>query len=90
MWLTSKEEHPVAIEHPDPPPSACPHVHGKAIVQLLVDALGRVPEVQLLIAPPGCSRKKIEDVLKRWRYTPPKKDGKPIAATVEVIEITFK
>ena len=90
VWLTTKEEHPVAIEHPEISASVCPAKTGKIIAQLLVDALGNVPEVQLIIVPPECSREKIENVLKRWRYTPPKKNGEPIAATVEVLEISFK
>jgi hypothetical protein len=61
----------------------------KHLAQLLVDARGHVPEVQMILVPSGCSGKAIESILKRWRYSPPKKDGKPIA-TVEVIEISFK
>ena len=87
VWLTKKEEHPRVLEHPDLP--YCPNAHGKAIAQLLVDASGAVPEVQLILVPKGCSAAEIEKTLKRWRYSPPMKDGKPIA-TVEVIEITFK
>lgn len=89
VWLTKKEEHPRVLEHPYFPETACPNVHGKAIAQLLVDASGAVPEVQLILVPKGCSAAEIEKTLKRWRYSPPRKDGKPIA-TVEVIEFTFK
>lgn len=91
VWFTRKEEHPFAIRHPQIPDSVCPSLttNAKAIAQLLVDQDGRVPEVQLILVPPGCSGKEIENVLKRWRYSPPKKDGKPVA-TVEVIEISFK
>ena len=91
VWLTRSEEHPVILEHPKIPESVCTSLptSAKAIAQLLVDRTGRVPEVQLILVPPGCSGAKIEEVLKRWRYSPPKKDGKPID-TVEVIEISFK
>jgi len=91
VWFTRKEEHPVALRHPNVPDSVCPSLttDAKAIAQLLVDRNGGVPEVQLILVPPGCSGKEIENVLKRWRYSPPKKDGKPVA-TVEVIEISFK
>jgi hypothetical protein len=90
VWLTGKDEHPTPIERPAVPPSVCPDKKGKIIAQVLVDALGTVPEVQLIVVPKGCSAAKIEKVLKRWRYTPPKKDGKLIPATVEVLEISFK
>jgi hypothetical protein len=91
VWLTTKEEHPVALEHPSIPDSVCRSLaaDSKAIAQLLVDDRGNVPEVQMIIVPAGCSGKDIESVLKRWRYSPPKKDDKPIA-TVVVIEISFK
>lgn len=91
VWFTRAEEHPTVLRHVDIPDSVCPSLatDAKAIAQLLVDRNGRVPEVQLILVPPGCSGKKIADILKSWRYSPPKKDGKPVA-TVEVIEISFK
>ena len=89
VWFTRKEEHPTALDAALPPSSVCrPHETGHIIAQLLVDAEGRVPEVQLLHLPPGCDAKKIERVLKRWRYSPPRKNGEPVA-TVEVVQFSF-
>ena len=87
VWLTSKEEHPELLEGPMPA-SACPASSGKVIVQLLVDSAGRVPEARILRLAPGCSASEISTVLKTWRYSPPKKNGKPIN-TVEIIELSY-
>lgn len=90
VWLTRSEPHPKALDDPMPPPSVCPaNVTRPVIAQLLVDQDGRVPEVELVVVPPGCDAKQIESVLKRWRYPPPMKNGQPIA-TVEVIQMSFK
>ena len=89
VWLTKKEELPVAIEHPQVPGSVCKTKPSKIIAQQLVDVLGTVPEVQLIVVPKDCSAKKVEEILKRWRYTPPTKDGKPIN-TVIVLEVSLK
>ena len=67
----------------------CPASAKTAIAQLLVDSTGRIPEVELVLLPSGCSGAAITDILKRWRYSEPKKFGRPIA-TVEVITITFQ
>jgi hypothetical protein len=88
-WLTSKEEHPTALDTPELPRSVCSaSVDGKIIVQLLVDSAGHVPEVQIVRLPQGCSAPEIRRILKLWRFSPPRRNNQPIN-TVEVFTLSF-
>jgi len=89
VWLTSKEEQPKLLESSEIPKSACPpDFEGKIPVQLLVDSSGRVPEVQILRLPDGCSASEISKTFKTWRFSPPKRNGESIN-TVKVFTVSF-
>jgi hypothetical protein len=85
VWFTRREEHPAVLEGPSPAPACPDKPDGHLIAQLLVNSDGSVPEVQLVRVPKGCDAKRIERIFKRWRFSPPRKNGEPVA-TVEVIQ----
>jgi hypothetical protein len=77
-YLTTNDERPEILERPDIPASACPPSSKPVVAQLLIDETGHVPELRLLVVPPGCSTEAVVSTLKRWRYSPAKRNGTPV------------
>lgn len=89
VWLTSNDEQPKLLGGGDVPKSVCSKpFDGKIIVQLLVDSAGRVPDLQIIRLPDGCSAQGIRNVLKSWRFSRPMRNGKAIS-TVKMFTISF-
>ncbi len=56
-------------------------IQGTVLVEAVIDAKGRVTKVRVLESVPGLDEAAVK-ALKKWRFHPARKDGKPVATII--------
>lgn len=75
---------PLNVTRPEYPPEALERgVEGTVLLELVIDAKGKVARVKVLASIPQLDDAAIRCV-KKWRFRPAQKNGRPVATTARV------
>jgi protein TonB len=63
-------------------------IEGEVVIEVMIDTKGRVTNARVIKSVPGLDTAAVDSV-KKWRFTPALKNGKPIAFTAH-LPVSFK